>query len=67
MDFEGDVAIKELRERLALAPDHIPEPVFDHTIVARMDGINVHLNAHDVDQASKIIEGTARSMGVEVV
>ena len=24
------------------------------------------LNAHDVDQASKIIEGTARSMGVEV-
>ena len=25
------------------------------------------LNAHDVDQATKIIEGTARSMGVEVV
>ncbi len=25
------------------------------------------LNAHDVDQASLIIEGTARSMGVEVV
>ena len=25
------------------------------------------LNAHDVDQASKIIEGTARSMGVEVI
>ena len=25
------------------------------------------LNAHDVDQAVKIIEGTARSMGVEVV
>src|SRR5712675_140526 len=25
------------------------------------------LNAHDVDQAAKIIEGTARSMGVEVV
>ena len=25
------------------------------------------LNAHDVDQASKIIEGTARSMGVDVV
>jgi large subunit ribosomal protein L11 len=25
------------------------------------------LNAHDLDQASKIIEGTARSMGVEVV
>ncbi|MBA2644371.1 MAG: 50S ribosomal protein L11 [Solirubrobacterales bacterium] len=25
------------------------------------------LNANDVDQASKIIEGTARSMGVEVV
>ena len=25
------------------------------------------LNAHDVEQASKIIEGTARSMGVEVV
>ncbi len=24
------------------------------------------LNAHDLDQASKIIEGTARSMGVEV-
>jgi large subunit ribosomal protein L11 len=24
------------------------------------------LNAHDVEQASKIIEGTARSMGVEV-
>jgi large subunit ribosomal protein L11 len=24
------------------------------------------LNAHDVDQASKIIAGTARSMGVEV-
>jgi large subunit ribosomal protein L11 len=24
------------------------------------------LNAHDVDQAEKIIEGTARSMGVEV-
>ena len=24
------------------------------------------LNAHDVDQASKITEGTARSMGVEV-
>jgi large subunit ribosomal protein L11 len=24
------------------------------------------LNAHDIDQASKIIEGTARSMGVEV-
>ena len=24
------------------------------------------LNAHDVDQAAKIIEGTARSMGVEV-
>ena len=24
------------------------------------------LNAHDVDQASKIIEGTARSMGIEV-
>jgi large subunit ribosomal protein L11 len=24
------------------------------------------LNAHDVDQAVKIIEGTARSMGVEV-
>ena len=24
------------------------------------------LNANDVDQASKIIEGTARSMGVEV-
>jgi large subunit ribosomal protein L11 len=24
------------------------------------------LNAHDVDQAMKIIEGTARSMGVEV-
>jgi large subunit ribosomal protein L11 len=24
------------------------------------------LNAHDVDQASRIIEGTARSMGVEV-
>ena len=24
------------------------------------------LNAHDVDQASKIIEGTARSMGVDV-
>jgi large subunit ribosomal protein L11 len=25
------------------------------------------LNAHDVDQAAKIIAGTARSMGVEVV
>ena len=25
------------------------------------------LNAHDVDQAEKIIAGTARSMGVEVV
>ena len=25
------------------------------------------LNAHDVDQAAKIIEGTARSMGVDVV
>ena len=25
------------------------------------------LNAHDVDQASKIIKGTARSMGVDVV
>ena len=25
------------------------------------------LNAHDVDQAAKIIEGTARSMGVEVI
>ena len=25
------------------------------------------LNAHDADQAAKIIEGTARSMGVEVV
>src|ERR671933_1059086 len=25
------------------------------------------LNAHDLDQAAKIIEGTARSMGVEVV
>jgi large subunit ribosomal protein L11 len=24
------------------------------------------LNAHDLDQAAKIIEGTARSMGVEV-
>ncbi len=24
------------------------------------------LNANDLDQASKIIEGTARSMGVEV-
>ena len=24
------------------------------------------LNAHDVDQAMKIIEGTARSMGVDV-
>ena len=24
------------------------------------------LNAHDVDQAAKIIKGTARSMGVEV-
>jgi large subunit ribosomal protein L11 len=24
------------------------------------------LNAHDVDQAAKIIEGTARSMGVDV-
>jgi len=24
------------------------------------------LNAHDLDQASKIIEGTARSMGVDV-
>ena len=24
------------------------------------------LNAHDVEQAAKIIEGTARSMGVEV-
>jgi large subunit ribosomal protein L11 len=24
------------------------------------------LNANDVDQASKIIEGTARSMGVDV-
>jgi large subunit ribosomal protein L11 len=24
------------------------------------------LNAHDIDQASKIIEGTARSMGVDV-
>ena len=24
------------------------------------------LNANDVDQAAKIIEGTARSMGVEV-
>jgi large subunit ribosomal protein L11 len=27
----------------------------------------VDLNANDVDQASKIIEGTARSMGIEVV
>lgn len=26
----------------------------------------VDLNAHDIDQAVKIIEGTARSMGVEV-
>ena len=25
------------------------------------------LNAHDVDQAAKIIAGTARSMGVDVV
>ena len=25
------------------------------------------LNAYDLDQAQKIIEGTARSMGVEVV
>ena len=25
------------------------------------------LNAHDLDQASKIIAGTARSMGVDVV
>jgi large subunit ribosomal protein L11 len=25
------------------------------------------LNAHDLDQAAKIIAGTARSMGVEVV
>ena len=24
------------------------------------------LNAHDIDQAAKIIKGTARSMGVEV-
>ena len=24
------------------------------------------LNAHDIEQAAKIIEGTARSMGVEV-
>jgi large subunit ribosomal protein L11 len=24
------------------------------------------LNAHDIDQAAKIIAGTARSMGVEV-
>ncbi|MEQ8666635.1 MAG: 50S ribosomal protein L11 [Rhodospirillales bacterium] len=27
----------------------------------------VDLNAHDVDQASKMIAGTARSMGIEVV
>ena len=25
------------------------------------------LNAHDVDEAAKIIEGSARSMGIEVV
>lgn len=29
--FEGDVAIVELRARLALAPDHIPEPVSRRT------------------------------------
>ena len=28
--------------------------------------VNMDLNAGDVDQAAKIIEGTARSMGVEV-
>ena len=27
----------------------------------------VDLNAHDIDQASKMIAGTARSMGIEVV
>jgi hypothetical protein len=30
--FEGDVAIVELRARLALAPDHIPEPVSRRTL-----------------------------------
>jgi hypothetical protein len=45
--FEGDIAVKELRERLALAPDQIPEPapsapggsVFG--VVARLVGVMV--------------------------
>jgi hypothetical protein len=45
--FEGDVAIKELRERLALAPDQIPEPAPVRPggaligVVARLVGVMV--------------------------
>ena len=45
--FEGDVAIKELRERLALAPDQIPEPAPSAPggsvlgVVARLVGVMV--------------------------
>ena len=45
--FEGDVAIKELRERLALAPDQLPEPAPVRAggaligVVARLMGVMV--------------------------
>jgi hypothetical protein len=45
--FEGDVAIKELRARLALTPDHIPEPTQHRAgapvfaIVGRLLGVMV--------------------------
>src|SRR6266853_6338363 len=45
--FEGDIAIKELRARLALAPDQIPEPLPRQpggqmfAVVARLAGVMV--------------------------
>ncbi len=63
----------ELIKQAAAIEKGSPEP--NRTKVARLTPDQVReiaekkmpdLNAHDLDQASKIIEGTARSMGVEV-
>ena len=46
--------------------DHIPvSETYMNTAASAFDYI--HVNAYDIDQAAKIIAGSARSMGLEVV
>ena len=58
--ISGRIAVSDFARRVQV--EHLGG---DAVIIP--NGVHVDPFAHDVDQASKIIAGTARSMGVEVV